>query len=79
MPYYTEYGRVFLNYKSLIMRTLYVKPVKGRDINQNWRLESFHYSTTYYARCNKLGVINWRTTLIYSAHELVPRNNVKIL
>lgn len=61
------------------MKTLNVKKISGYAISKEWAAFFLPAGLYYYVRCNAKGIINWEKTAVYSAHELVGRDNVKIL
>lgn len=66
------------------MRTLYVKRTNYIEIKKNWgRNGCWPFNNPwehYYIRCNKKGVVNWLANLpVFTASELIEKNNVKIV
>lgn len=61
-------------------RTLYVTSTTLRELYQHqWPVEIIAPSPSYYVRCTIKGVVNWDKTLLYTADDLIERNNVKII
>jgi len=62
------------------MKTLHVIRFTREEVGKEWGLElPTRDKGDVYARCNKDGIVNWDSTLVYEAHELVGRDNVKLI
>lgn len=58
---------------------LYLKKVTREQITQGWQQPTYFDKTKqHYARCRVDGTINWKHTIIFTAEELIERNNVII-
>lgn len=60
--------------------TLHLRRVSRALVEDKWgfRLPRI-YDSIVYIICNKSGNINWECTNIYSAHQLVEVNKIKII
>lgn len=60
---------------------LHVKQTSISELTQKWQIRpaSFLRWEDIYIRCTAQGVVNWDTSNVYKAKELIERDNVKIL
>lgn len=60
------------------VKTLNVKKTSNEELEKKWGFYPI-LSGVIYIRCNSDGEVNWDKAPVYSASELVGRNNVNIL
>ena len=62
---------------------LFVKKVSLHEVVRRWlpchKGEEIPQDDAYYVECERHGLVNWKTTNVYSANELVARNNVFVV
>ncbi len=62
------------------MRKLYVMETTREEVTAKWGIGELPTKGNYdFVRCNAKGEINWEKALVYSAKELVGRDNVIVL
>ena len=61
------------------MKTLHVRPVSARIVNQKWGTNLPRLLNPLYVRCNAKGQINWDTTLVYGSAELARREKGSVI
>jgi len=62
--------------------TLHLKQVSRKLIEDTWgfTLPRIKYNDEkLYMKCNKKGIINWNGAYIYTAHDLVEVNKIKLV
>ena len=65
------------------MRTLYITPISTTELAKQWDMDKNPLVALFgqegYIQCTKEGKIDFFKNSVYSAKELVERNNVKII
>lgn len=60
------------------MKTLNVKPVTSMQVTEKWKIP-MPFVGVRYIRCNAKGEVNWDKAPLFTAEELIERNDVKII
>ena len=62
-------------------KRLHVKETSVREIRSKWGdcIPKKWLGELLFIRCNAKGVINWEKSPVYSAEELIEKDNVKII
>lgn len=67
---------------TLAVKKLFVRKTSGLIILKEWKIEkkgTIQEDRTYYVECSRTGTVNWDNTSVYTADELVARDNVHIV
>jgi len=65
------------------MKTLNVKETSLNELKRQWSISVMFPASwenfQLFIRCNRNGEVNWDVAPVYTANELISRNNVNIL